>query len=91
VNGEDNIDHSLKVEFWERGQVGTTYKKRTVGNKALGKHKTRKESINMIDEEKRKYLNPPVSTSHTTLNVNYFLADIILDMQDAYDRRMDCD
>jgi len=61
----DQIDESAKREFWLNSSKKATYRKRPVGAKAMDKRKTRKETIEMINAERNKVLNLPVTTSAT--------------------------
>src|SRR5205807_5080353 len=70
----DQIDDSLKREFWLNGSKKATYRKRQVGSKAMDKRKTRKETIEMINKERTKVLQTPVTTSSRNM----------LNMEDEY-------
>src|SRR5205807_4063284 len=58
-----------------------TYRNIPVGAKAMDKRKTRKETIEMINAERNKVLNLPVTTSATHITPNHH--DIV-NMEDGY-------
>ncbi|KAF8445133.1 hypothetical protein BGX38DRAFT_1271470 [Terfezia claveryi] len=52
-----------KLQYKLTGSKQATYKKRKVGENKLGKNKTRKETLQMIDDERKKVLATPVSSN----------------------------
>src|SRR5438445_10406403 len=59
-----------------------TYRKRPVGAKAMDKRRTRKETIEMINKERNKVLQLPVTTS--AINITPYLDDTAINTADGY-------
>ena len=77
ASGESNIDETLKQDFWLNRSKVATYRKRKVGDMNK-KHKTRRETQDMINAERAKVLGNSVKTSRLEVEPQHFLDDIVM-------------